>query len=119
MRVHLSSSNFYMILVQLYVRTPGTYNSCMHLCKYCYANANHNLVKTNYQKHNPFSPFLIGELEKELMVEDGFIRCNSSYLVNIHNVRSIKGNDVEMSNSHLLAISQSKRKNFLLALSKV
>lgn len=65
------------------------------------------------------SRYSLKELEKELMVEDGFIRCNSSYLVNIHNVRSIKGNDVEMSNSHLLAISQSKRKNFLLALSKV
>lgn len=41
----------------------GAYNSCMHLCKYCYANANQELVKENIKRHNPNSPFLIGELE--------------------------------------------------------
>lgn len=35
----------------------GAYNSCMHLCKYCYANANQGLVKENVKKHNPDSPF--------------------------------------------------------------
>ena len=39
----------------------GAYNSCMHLCKYCYANFNKTLVKENYKLHNPNSPFLIGE----------------------------------------------------------
>ena len=43
----------------------GAYNTCMHLCKYCYANADVNLVKENIKKHNPNSPFLIGELEKD------------------------------------------------------
>ena len=43
----------------------GAYNTCMHLCKYCYANANPTLVKENIKKHNPNSPFLIGDLEKE------------------------------------------------------
>ena len=43
----------------------GAYNTCMHLCKYCYANANQVLVKENVKNHNPDSPFLIGELEKE------------------------------------------------------
>ncbi len=43
----------------------GAYNTCMHLCKYCYANANPELVRENRKKHNPNSPFLIGELEKE------------------------------------------------------
>lgn len=42
----------------------GAYNTCMHLCKYCYANANQGLVKENVKKHNPNSPFLIGELEE-------------------------------------------------------
>ena len=35
----------------------GAYNSCMHLCKYCYAKANQGLVKENVKKHNPDSPF--------------------------------------------------------------
>ena len=43
----------------------GMYNTCMHLCKYCYANYSEELVKSNALKHNPNSPFLIGESEKE------------------------------------------------------
>ena len=39
----------------------GAYNSCMHLCRYCYANFNKTLVQNNYKLHNPNSPFLIGE----------------------------------------------------------
>ena len=38
----------------------GAYDTCGHLCKYCYANANPVLVKENMRKHNPDSPFLIG-----------------------------------------------------------
>ena len=41
------------------------YNTCGHLCKYCYANANAALVRENMKKHNPNSPFLIGELETD------------------------------------------------------
>ena len=36
-----------------------------HLCKYCYANANNGLVRENIKRHNPNSPFLIGEEEAE------------------------------------------------------
>ena len=39
----------------------GAYDTCGHLCKYCYANSNIGLVKENMKKHNPMSPFLIGE----------------------------------------------------------
>ena len=48
----------------------GAYNSCMHLCKYCYANYNKNLVKDNYKLHNPNSPFLIGKSTPEDIVTD-------------------------------------------------
>ena len=41
----------------------GTYNSCLHLCSYCYANGNKNHVISNYKKHDDNSPFLIGHLE--------------------------------------------------------
>lgn len=43
----------------------GAYNSCMHLCKYCYANFNKTLVQENYKLHNPNSPFLIGNSTPE------------------------------------------------------
>lgn len=38
----------------------GSYNSCLHFCKYCYANSSHKQVLANYQKHDDNSPFLIG-----------------------------------------------------------
>ena len=42
----------------------GVYNSCLHFCKYCYANYDENKVKENYMKHNPKSSLLIGELKE-------------------------------------------------------
>ena len=38
----------------------GAYDSCGHFCKYCYANTNQYRVKENMRKHDPKSPFLIG-----------------------------------------------------------
>lgn len=38
----------------------GAYDTCGHLCRYCYANANVAAVKQNMQRHDPASPFLIG-----------------------------------------------------------
>ena len=38
----------------------GAYNTCMHLCKYCYANAEANTVSEQHKMHDPASPFLIG-----------------------------------------------------------
>ena len=43
----------------------GAYNTCGHLCKYCYANYNKELVLENMRKHSENSPLLIGELSKE------------------------------------------------------
>lgn len=41
----------------------GAYNTCGHLCKYCYANANKQFVIQNMKKHDDNSPFLIGRSE--------------------------------------------------------
>ncbi len=38
----------------------GAYDTCGHLCKYCYANANTWLVQENRKKHDSSSPFLLG-----------------------------------------------------------
>lgn len=47
----------------------GYYNSCMHLCKYCYANYNEDLINLNIKKHNPNSSLLIGELEEDDIIK--------------------------------------------------
>ena len=38
----------------------GAYNTCPHLCRYCYANYDEETVRRNYRQHDPKSPFLIG-----------------------------------------------------------
>lgn len=38
----------------------GVYDSCLHGCKYCYANRRDSLVRNNYETHNPKSPSLLG-----------------------------------------------------------
>lgn len=38
----------------------GAYNTCAHLCKYCYANYSKSLVIENMKNHDENSPFLIG-----------------------------------------------------------
>ena len=43
----------------------GAYNTCGHLCKYCYANYNKELVLENMREHNENSPLLIGKVSKE------------------------------------------------------
>ncbi len=42
----------------------GFYNSCLHMCKYCYANFLESEVVTNYKNHDPNSSLLIGSLKE-------------------------------------------------------
>ena len=38
----------------------GAYDSCGHLCRYCYANKSPEDVRRTMRRHDPASPFLIG-----------------------------------------------------------
>ena len=40
----------------------GAYDTCGHLCRYCYANTDAALVKENMLRHDTASPFLVGNL---------------------------------------------------------
>ena len=48
----------------------GAYDTCMHLCKYCYANNDRNQVLANFKRHDPKSPFLIGNSEEGDIVHE-------------------------------------------------
>lgn len=41
----------------------SAYNTCLHFCKYCYANYDEGKVRENYRHHDPDSPMLIGDLQ--------------------------------------------------------
>ena len=47
----------------------GVYNTCKHFCKYCYANYDEKKVSGNYNKHNPKSSLLIGELSDDDIIK--------------------------------------------------
>lgn len=48
----------------------GAYNTCGHLCRYCYANYDAETVRANIRRHDPESPLLIGHLRPEDKVYD-------------------------------------------------
>ena len=48
----------------------GAYNSCKHLCRYCYANAEPERVLAQSRLHDPKSPFLIGNFKDGDRIHD-------------------------------------------------
>lgn len=48
----------------------GAYDTCGHLCRYCYANANAELVRENMKRHDPKSPFLLGRSMPEDVIHE-------------------------------------------------
>ena len=50
----------------------GVYNTCKHLCKYCYANFDEQAISNNVIKHNPDSSLLIGELHDDDIIKERY-----------------------------------------------
>ncbi len=48
----------------------GAYDSCGHLCRYCYANNDIDAVKRNMKQNDPNSPFLIGNYKEGDIIHD-------------------------------------------------
>lgn len=48
----------------------GAYNTCGHLCRYCYANYDSKTVTENMKKHNPHSPLLLGKLSDKDVIHN-------------------------------------------------
>ncbi len=47
----------------------GAYNTCSHLCKYCYANFDERKIKRNVLNHDPNSSLLIGHLKPDDLIK--------------------------------------------------
>ncbi|MBQ7599165.1 MAG: DUF1848 domain-containing protein [Clostridia bacterium] len=52
----------------------GAYNTCMHLCRYCYANSEPSKVIGQNRLHDPESPFLIGNYQDGDVIHDAIQR---------------------------------------------
>lgn len=48
----------------------GSYDSCLHLCSYCYANGSKETILRNFNRHDDNSPFLIGNSSEKDIVRD-------------------------------------------------
>ena len=48
----------------------GSYNSCKHFCKYCYANYDEKQVNDNFSKHDKDSSLLIGHLHDQDIIKE-------------------------------------------------
>ncbi len=48
----------------------GSYNSCKHFCKYCYANFDEKAVNKNYLEHDDNSSLLIGRITEYDVIKE-------------------------------------------------
>ena len=48
----------------------GAYDTCGHLCRYCYANNDIAQVEINMKNHDPDSPFLVGNYRPDDVIHD-------------------------------------------------
>ena len=48
----------------------GAYDTCGHLCRYCYANANAGAVRRTMAQHDPLSPLLTGHVRPDDRIHD-------------------------------------------------
>jgi len=51
----------------------GEYNSCLHKCKYCYANYNSALIEKNFNSNNIKSPLLLGDLVGDEKITEHYL----------------------------------------------
>ncbi|MBQ9157385.1 MAG: DUF1848 domain-containing protein [Eubacterium sp.] len=60
----------------------GAYNTCLHFCRYCYANYDKESVLRNRKLHDPSSPLLVGHLlDGDQVREANQVRYRTGQLV--------------------------------------
>lgn len=68
----------------------GAYDSCGHLCRYCYANNDIEAVKKNMKLHDPDSPFLIGNYRPDDIIHDAEMKSWVDPQISVFDLLSVK-----------------------------
>ena len=101
----------------------GEYNTCLHGCKYCYANFDNVAVEKKRLFHDPNSPLLIGKIEKNDKIVErklfSFIKWPEPYKVGdfvklVHPELYHKTNDVFNNQVNVYEITTMKNGVFSL-----
>lgn len=97
------------------VNDSGKYKVVLKNLRYV-ETFNRNLL-LHTEQENIISYKSMKEMERELK-EGGFIRCHTSYLVNLLYVKGVKKLELELITGEILPISQPKRKEVMMLLAE-
>lgn len=64
----------------------GEYNSCLHNCRYCYANYNSKLIQENVHRHNSESPLLLDNLVGDEKITEHYLSKNESKKIELNQI---------------------------------
>lgn len=92
------------------VNDTGKYKIMLKTLRYA-ETFNRNLL-LHAEQENIICYKSMKELEQDLR-DKGFVRCHTSYLVNLFYVKGVKKLEIELITGELIPISQPKRKEFI------
>lgn len=92
------------------VNDTGKYKIMLKTLRYA-ETFNRNLL-LHAEQENIICYKSMKELEQDLR-DKGFVRCHTSYLVNLFYVKGVKKLEIELITGELIPISQPKRKEFM------
>lgn len=61
----------------------GIYDTCIHGCKYCYANGRKEGTERKYAMHDPKSPLMIGNLRGDEVIREKAAKSNRDYQLSL------------------------------------
>lgn len=61
----------------------GQYNTCLHGCKYCYANYSFNNAINNHKLHKEDSPLLLGEIESSDKITERKVKSLKDFRISL------------------------------------
>lgn len=85
----------------------------LELSRIEYVEANNkDVIFSLCDRQSVVSPDPLYTFENQLLLSDGFFRCNRSYIVNIYQIDTYTANEIRMRSGCRIPISRSHRKEF-------
>lgn len=69
----------------------GTYDTCAHGCKYCYATKSRDAAKRRYKSHDPKLPMLTGQLKEDEVITEKEVQSARDYQMSLFDLPEMFG----------------------------